>query len=599
MKTLTYFINEEKNEIDDNFLDIIGNAFKFDHEKGIAEWLKNSVDAYIRSSISDSKQFVILRFTDGKNNDARMECIDFNGMSSLDIDKALKRWGDPEAAKRGLSKKVYGGHGNGGKFYMRQMFSKSHFITYKNGLINIFGFNESKKYGFADGYKNKPINYDDALKLAGLDEVNIPKDYLAQIKINKSGFTVVRGISPVGMKNIIKVNKICEKIKKHPQSMRLLDRIKVEVIHNSEQVYAQLKPEVITPLKDFSEPFVSFIPAKLYFDDGDEKQTIEFENKKYPSGRLVLKTSEIALTSNSKYSELNRIDIIGEIGVIASYPLRELGLYYPQTDFIYGECECPILEDPNEDCVMNDRTKLAENGKTKALLEWVKEQVKELSEKISSKADQEREEINKKLSSDYNNFLNSWKNKFMARILSDIFVGPGEGSGFGFGEKNSSPIHDDGKSSNKNTPEKSGDKGSGNDPKKGSRFPQVLLSGHDDDPLNPGHKLTLQPGHGLVYQRAQDVKEGIYWINTSGPLAEAILNKYDANSARWRDYLFQRYIDIFVKEALLKLEKNDQERFNAFTIDGEILGKMVLKIHEAAAKDLDAFLFSERYEARS
>ena len=116
-----------------------------------------------------------------------------------------------------------------------------------------------------------------------------------------------------------------------------------------------------------------------------------------------------------------------------------------------------------------------------------------------------------------------------------------------------------------------------------------------------GVGTTVVPGPrddatGRVLDRAQDVTQGIYWINTSSPLAEAILNKYDANSSRWRDYLFQRYIDIFVKLALINLEKKDPERFNAFTIDGDILGKLVLQVHETAAKDLNSFLFDEKYD---
>ncbi len=42
-------ILEEKNVIDDHLLDIIGNEFKFSHEKGLSEWLKNSTDAYLRT----------------------------------------------------------------------------------------------------------------------------------------------------------------------------------------------------------------------------------------------------------------------------------------------------------------------------------------------------------------------------------------------------------------------------------------------------------------------------------------------------------------------------------------------------------------------
>ena len=594
MKNSSYKIVEEKNVIDDHLLDIIGNEFKFDHEKGLAEWIKNSVDAYIRAGVPDNEQMIILRISDKEKGNSMLECIDFNGMTSVDIDKALKRWGDPEAAKRGLTKKVYGGHGNGGKFYMRQMFEKSHFISYKNGLINVFGFNEKKKYGFADEFKNKTISYKNALGVAEIKESQVPVKFLESIKSGKTGFTVVRGVAPLGMKNSIRPYKICEKLKKHPQSMRIADRVTLQVIYNDEIIFDELKPEKIKPLKGFELPQVFEIPKIINYQGND----IHFSNQKYTTGKLILKTSELAL--NSRFLELNRIDIIGEIGVVGSYQLRELGLYYPQTDFIYGECECSILEDPNDDCVMNDRSRLANNEKTRALLEWMKEQVKNLCEQIAAREEKEREDVSKKISSDFNNFLDQWKNRFMSKIFSDILVGPGDGPGGGNGTSGSLGEYGSGKGNHNKTGGGQGEgEGGGDTSKKGNRFPRVLLSGYDEDPLSLGNKLYLQPEQGLVYQRVQDVKESIYWINTSSPLANAILERYGANAVRWRDYLFQRYVDIFVKEALIKLERKEPERFNAATIDGEILGKVVTKIHDAAAVDLGSFLFDEHYEIKS
>jgi hypothetical protein len=590
MKKIDYKIVEEKNVIDDHLLDIIGNEFKFDHEKGIAEWIKNSVDAYIRSNTSGSEQVIILRFNDKSNSSLSFECIDFNGMTTTDIDKALKRWGDPEAAKRGLKKKVYGGHGNGGKFYMRQMFKKSYFITYKNGFLNIFGFNENKKYGFASNFKNKKMSYDKAIKVANLDKNVIPEKIFNDIKEGKTGFTVVKGNGPFGMRKEIKVHRICDKLNKHPQSMRILERITTKVVYNDSEIFDHLKPKDIKPLEGFEKPIVIDIPEKIEY----KGSRIVLANKKYPKGKLIIKTSEIAL--NSRFEELNRIDIIGELGVIGSYGLRELGLYYPQTDFIYGECECSILEDPDDDCVMNDRARLADNDKTRALINWIGENVKEVCEKIAKKEEKEREKEDKKISSNFNNFLDSWKNRFMSKIFSDILVGPGDGPGGGMGKDGFSGQQGGGAGSKGDNGEgEGGNEGGGDTPKKGNRFPRVLLSEHDDDPLNSGNKLFLQPEQGLVYQRVQDVKESIYWINTASPLANSIINKYGTNSVRWRDYLFQRYVDIFVKEALIKLEKKEPERFNSATIDGEILGKVVTKIHDAAAKDLESFLFDDNY----
>lgn len=146
-------ILEEKNQIHEYVLELHGREFKFNHEKGLSEWLKNSVDAYLRAERGDEESFIIFRFRD--KDEVIFECIDFVGMISEDINKALKIWYDPEAAKRGTGKRTFGGHGNGGKFYMRQMFKQSYFITYRSGKLNVFGFNEKKHYGLRMDLKTR------------------------------------------------------------------------------------------------------------------------------------------------------------------------------------------------------------------------------------------------------------------------------------------------------------------------------------------------------------------------------------------------------------------------------------------------------------
>src|SRR6267154_1863922 len=87
--------------IDEAVLDLIGNGFGFDHAKGLAEWLKNSSDAYLREGVPDAEQFVIVRFCESGNKLTRIECIDFVGMRKQQIDDAFKRFFDPQAAKKG------------------------------------------------------------------------------------------------------------------------------------------------------------------------------------------------------------------------------------------------------------------------------------------------------------------------------------------------------------------------------------------------------------------------------------------------------------------------------------------------------------------
>ena len=146
-----------------------------------------------------------------------------------------------------------------------------------------------------------------------------------------------------------------------------------------------------------------------------------------------------AFGRDGRLSDLNSIDILGEIGVIASYRIQEL-IYikqYAQAEFIFGECYCPILEDPDDDCVKNDREKLIDtNPKTRALLKWIAEQVDALGKQIEAEDSRERKVQNLRLSDEFNKILNTWKNQFMDKLLADVLGGPEPGNtagGHGFG----------------------------------------------------------------------------------------------------------------------------------------------------------------------
>src|SRR5205085_7021727 len=137
--------------------------------------------------------------------------------------------------------------------------------------------------------------------------------------------------------------------------------------------------------------------------------------KRYAAGQLTLAVAREPFGKNGRLSDLNCIDILGEIGVIASYRIHEL-IYirqYSQAEFIFGECFCPILEDPDDDCVKNDREKLiAENVKTQAVLRWIAEQVDDLGRKIEAEEAKDRKLQNLRLTDEFNKILNTWKNQF-------------------------------------------------------------------------------------------------------------------------------------------------------------------------------------------
>src|SRR5437868_12807020 len=89
---ITMAIKVQPFVIDEAVLDLIGNEFRFDHAKGLAEWLKNSSDAYLRDGVPDADQVMIVRFTESGKSLTRIECIDFVGMPKKQIDDAFKRF---------------------------------------------------------------------------------------------------------------------------------------------------------------------------------------------------------------------------------------------------------------------------------------------------------------------------------------------------------------------------------------------------------------------------------------------------------------------------------------------------------------------------
>lgn len=582
--------------IDEAVLDLIGNEFKFDHAKGIAEWLKNSSDAYLRQSIADDKQLIIVRLTEkGPGQLTRIECIDFVGMDKKQIDDAFKRFFDPRAAKKGAKEatiKTLGGHGNGGKFYMRQMFKTSEVITYRNGKLNIFGFNTQKQYGFESGFEEKKMARVEAMNKAGIGGILIPDELEGALLTRETGFTVVRGEMPRKVKGTTERNKLVEKLVFHPQARRLIGQKQVMVLFGNETQPSRLSPPKLEPKEGFEHLVILQVPETVEW----QGKPIAFISNQFSwPGRLTLRTSKDPL--RGERATLNTIDFIGEVGVIGSYRLHELGptRFSGQTEFIYGECECPILEDPDDDCVRNDRQRLIEdNEKSQAILAWVRDCVEDLSEKMEDKNTQDKKKQDMKNTSVFNEMLNRWKDRFMDQIWAEVFVGhgpagsAGAGPGGGSGEKERCEL-------DAGTEKPGKVQEGGSEKKKKPRFPQVLISGQDADLLDPlaTEPFQCDPRQPPIYQRFKDVEAGIYWINTSRPLAEKIISEYTADSTRWREYLFQRYIDIIVREGIFQLERIDTS-LSADTVVRKI-DDLTSRIQDQAARDLDSFLFEEQF----
>jgi hypothetical protein len=591
-------IKPEKAVIHENVLDLLGKQFKFDHAKGVAEWIKNSVDAYSIEGYSDNEQVIVILLDLSRNNIiTSLRVLDFVGITKNKIDSAFKYWFDPNAAKKSgeLTKediKTLGGHGNGGKFYMREMFSKSHIIGYRDEKINMFGFNEKKQYGYNDSYIDKKVSIDTAMEIAELSEYKhlLKSDEIRRIFQKRKRFTVVEGISLKSSNKTNYINKLIDNLIIHPQARRIIQRKLVFLITNPDDKPTRMRTPEIIPKRGFEKPIIFDCPENLIFD-GEQQRMIRDNLNEIV--QLKIFTSENPLKGH-KYRGMNSIDILGDVGVIANYDINELGFFdtYTYSEFIYGECSAAIMED--EDYVTNDRSKLTDGPKKQALLNWIKDCIESVCRKMDEELKKEQKRLNLKRTSNFNELLNKWKNRFMSKIIKEQLAGFGKFGIDGYGEielrspkKRSEPRSD--------KPKATGQSG-GSEKRSAGSFPKVLISGMDPDPFSiNGESFYCDARHPAIYQRRPiDVKNGIYWINTSKPLAEKILEKDGAESKRWRDYLFQRYVDIIVKETIYNLGKLEVT-LSADDISREI-DNIISNVHDAAVNDLDNFLFQSKYE---
>src|SRR5689334_12790780 len=105
------------------------------HEHGLPEWFKNASTAYARDNVPTEHRVLTLHFgkttLDGETS-KYVALLDHVGMTVENIEQNFARWGDPDAHRgEGVpdaDEILEGGHGNGGKCYMTQMFERVSYL---------------------------------------------------------------------------------------------------------------------------------------------------------------------------------------------------------------------------------------------------------------------------------------------------------------------------------------------------------------------------------------------------------------------------------------------------------------------------------------
>ena len=136
-------IKPEKNEFADDFLDHVGNEFKFDHAKGLAEWTQLRRCLLTTAKVKDSSS---------------TSCCAQAGQSQEGIDSRHRLRGNDEAGHRqgaegGASRPPRRGPTSTSGTARRQVLHapdvRDEVHHFRGGLLNVFGFDEKRRYGYA------------------------------------------------------------------------------------------------------------------------------------------------------------------------------------------------------------------------------------------------------------------------------------------------------------------------------------------------------------------------------------------------------------------------------------------------------------------
>ena len=528
-----------------------------------------------------------------------MECIDFVGASFEEIDEHLKRWGSDVAASRGRADFAgFGGHGNGGKFHMRENFKRSEFITYRDGRITVFGFDESKRYGFDERYGGTHVSPATAREIAGMDlsrgdlpdEVRSP---LASDDPSMCRFTIVRGRGLRHPAQWSRFEPFELKLLADPQAKQVIERAHI-TFSESDRVVDPLRLPAIPDRPGYEGGRAFELPAEL--KSGDDTFTLASSAK---AGTLTLR---VAFNPFTRRDPTHAVDIKGRNGlIIASYRVGLLPIRNRAgADFIHGELDAAVLEDYG--LKTNDRVHLVSNPMADAILEWVAARIDDLSDELAKEENAKRRARDENENQALSNRLNRWKNKFLRarEVLVSVGanVGPGEGGEGGGGAGGKGEFHHgdggsgggggSGGAGSGGSGTQEGGGGAGDKKKRVPRFPEIRISGYDPDP-ETGEAFTLHPRQPVVYQRTHDVDANLWWVNAQRPLAERILQDDGANSARWRDYVFSRFVEVIQAYDV-------RANWDGTSDISEYLWDLLGMIQDSAAVDLSDVLFTSEID---
>jgi hypothetical protein len=433
MEEFKYTPDEELKVHEEGAIRLLCRAFR-SHENGLPEWCKNSSDQYVRQNTPPNKRIIVLLFSNKKGNKSgRIGCLDFGGMDSNSIEKKFRIWADPTAAgKEFISLDIQGGHGNGGKCYMTQMFGEYSYVhTVKDGKGNKYGVPvNSVQFGYipsperGKNYNVKDIKKElsDTLIDFGVKYNDLPLSAQESFDSAKA-LTLFLGVNPKDYEGKIPVTELIESICAHSQMISTIQLCKIFILVDGKKINQgqPLALPEITPIEGATEPRIIVIPETLR-DPKFENSISTTEKGKYKQGTLILKTSDKSMRWQRKWRHTITFKAIS--GYIGFVDVPSLGVLSSYAEKIYGECSLDVLEELKQ----NDRTTLADSPLRRSVEKWIGQQIEAYAKEFELKDKRRIDKEEKNALSKMNEALDRWKNKFLKDMIESLW-GPGKDGG--------------------------------------------------------------------------------------------------------------------------------------------------------------------------
>lgn len=583
-----------KTKIHADILDTFGKSFKFKHGKGVAEWLKNSLDQYLRLLKNKEETIsgnwpVLIHLVDGngQSKGPNLAVIDFGGTTYEEIEKFFLYWGDTSAASHGKTIKdvaLTGGHGNGGKFYMREMWREgARFLTWKTGLVTSLVVQKMKKNetGYFEA-ENKNILWQEALQMAlplsehlggGEDIIeyirtNLPNIY-SDLENQKRGFSIIvgrRAVQAMSSNDVVvggkwKHQQLIDEICDAQQARRPIRELNITVFVNNKVIIERLIPYLI----EIDENY----PNETHALPGDVVSGLKTGLS--DAGLFTIFKSANQLTGRLK--DLNSLFISDSKGnPIASYPIHELSFpgYSPLLSFMHAELQVNFLE--ISQIVTNDRERLVDSHATQLILEFVARKIWEKIQVIEKINRENKTKDDLELAAILNDTLNKHAQRFLQQVQTEILVDyvPSDvGGGFGGGGSGAGGENKGSGGKGKREQGKGGGKGVGGDVEisgdakkvRHSQYPRMLLSGRDKDPgREDGETKNLTDRHPPLHQDDIDRMYNVWWLNATHPYAAKALKKGGGpKGLAFKSHHLSMFRDMVQREALRILQRREAE----------------------------------------